>query len=74
MLQIIVYVFRVCAQFAISLVGVESLKKEEVDSDVQVIHATSAETCIGKELMGFQLRPADCITPNFKTEFCNTLS
>ncbi len=63
---------RICAQFAVSLVAVENLSQggDGGGQVVHVVHATRAETCIGKELLGFQLRPSDCITPNFKTDLC----
>ncbi len=60
--------FRSCVQFSVTLVAVETntLNSESVEIPI-VCHA---DTCAGKDLFGFQIRPHGGVSPSFKIGNC----
>ena len=63
---------RICSQFSILLIGVESLPQESSSTypEERTVQARTQETCYGTDAVSFHIEVPPKITPTFSTPFC----
>jgi hypothetical protein len=69
---------RICCQFSVSLIAVETFPHLAVDQesipDERTVQSTMQETCLGTDAISFNVNVPDLITPSFATGFCKILT